>query len=125
MDLLEKIDTFLISEAKSGIDLSPLAKSEIGRYAKGWDKDSVKSLVDTINKRITDGMKYEISFVKKDQSEKTPLMIYRKDSDVIKRNITPENLKAYKKAVEEFLKGTGLKIVGEVKVADWLGFKVA
>jgi RNA binding exosome subunit len=123
MLLMEKIDMFLMGEAKSGVELTPLAKSMF-KMIKGWTKEEVESLVKQISSKVKDGKKYEISFDRYDKGDKTPLIINRRGDDVIKNKITPEVRKEYKESIIDLLKGTGLKITGETKVSDWLAFKV-
>jgi hypothetical protein len=123
MLLFEKIDMFLLGEAKEGIKLTPLASSMVKKL-KGRTKEEIDAIVSEITPKVKDGKMYEISFDRTDKGDKIPLIIYRKGNDVIKRTITPEVHKEYRGTVETFLKGTGLKITGEVKSADWLAFKV-
>lgn len=122
--LLEKIDMFLLAEAKSGAKLTPLGASVVNKL-KGISKEDVDKLVAHINSKVNDGKMYEISFDIRDRGDKTPIIINRRGDDVIKNKITPEVHKEYREAVEDFLKGTGFKIVGELKSADWLAFKVS
>jgi hypothetical protein len=123
MLLFEKIDMFLLGEAKSGIKLTPLALSMI-KSVKGWTREQLDALVSDITPKIKDNNIYEITFDRSDKGEKTALLIYRKSDDVVKRKITPDVHQEYKSTVSGFLKGTDLKISGESKVADWLAFKV-
>jgi len=123
MLLFEKIDMFLLGEAKAGIKLTPLAASMIKKI-KGRTKEEIDALVAEITPKIKDGNMYQISFDRFDKGEKTPLVIYRQGNDVIKNKITPEVHQEYKGTVAEFLKGTDLKITGETKSSDWLAFKV-
>lgn len=122
MQLFEKIDMFLLSEAKTGVSLSVLAKSSTHKL-KGWDKEEIESVVNKMSANVKDDKKYEIAFMWFDKkSEVTPLMIYRKDDDVIKRNLDATKKQEYKKDVESVIKGTGLKVSGETKQADWVAF---
>ena len=133
MDLFDKIDMFLMSEAATGVSLSVLAKSELPKV-KGWDKASIDQVVNKMTANVKDDKKYEIAFIKKfdkknyPQSElvdKIPLVIYRKDDDVVKSKITNDAKTQYKKDVEGVIKGTGMKITGEMKMADWVAFIIA
>jgi len=123
MLLFEKIDMFLLGEAKAGIKLTPLAASMIKKI-KGRTKEEIDALIAEITPKIKDDNMYQISFDRFDKSEKTPLVIYRQGNDVIKSKITPEVHQEYKATVAGFLKGTDLKITGETKSSDWLAFKV-
>jgi RNA binding exosome subunit len=123
MLLMEKIDMFLLAEAKSGLELTPLAKSML-KSLKGRTKEEIDALVAEISPRVKDGKKYELSFDRFDKGDKIPLVINRRGDDVIKNKITPEVRKEYKETVVDLLKGTGLKITGETKTSDWLAFKV-
>ena len=123
MLLSEKIDMFLLGEAKSGIKLTPLAVSMIKKL-KGRTKEEIDALVAHINPKVNDGNMYQISFDRFDKSEKTPLLIFRQGNDVIKSKISPETHQQYKTEVANFLKGTDFKITGEEKSADWLAFRV-
>lgn len=132
MDLFDKIDMFLMSEATTGVSLSVLAKSELPKV-KGWDKASIDQVVSKMTANVKDDKKYEIAFIKKfdkknyptEEDAKVPLVIYRKDDDVIKSKITNDVKTQYKKDVEGVIKGTGMKITGEMKMADWVAFIIA
>lgn len=123
MLLFEKIDLFLLGEAKAGIKLTPLAISMVKKLT-GRTKEEIDALVAHINPKVNDGKMYQISFDRYDKSDKTPLVIYRQGNDVVKKSISPEVHKEYKDTVMGFLKGTGFKITGETKSSDWLAFKV-
>ena len=123
MLLFEKIDMFLLGEAKAGIKLTPLAASMLKKL-KGLTKEEVDTLIAHISQKLKDGQVYEMSFDRFDNGDKTPIIIYRKGNDVIKSKITPEVHQEYKSEVTDFLKGTDFKITGETKSADWLAFKV-
>lgn len=123
MLLFEKIDMFLLGEAKSGISITPLGLSLLKKL-KGITKEDVEKFVSHVNSKVKDGNMYQISFDTRDTGDKTPMIIYRRGDDVIKSKITPEVYKEYKETVEDFLKGTGFKIVDEIKSSDWLAFKV-
>jgi C-terminal processing protease CtpA/Prc len=115
---------FLLSEAKSGAKMTPLMKSLVPRQ-ESWTKEEINALVDKIAKNAN-GKMYELNFAKSDSAlAKTPLTIYRRGDDVIKRNMKPEDLKEYKKEIEAVLKGTGMKIIADWKSADWASFKIA
>lgn len=113
MMLLEKLDMWLLVEAPA--KLTPLAKSMI-RLQDIWTKETLDDLVDGVAKNAKDKKRYEITFSDRKTGQ---LAIYRRGDDVLKRNMSKEDIAAFRKEIKDVLKGTGMKIVGDAKSADW------
>ena len=113
MRLNEKLDMFLMGEAS--VKLTPLAKSSI-RLQDNWSKQELDDLVANLTKNVKDKMKYEVTLNRKEGT----LGIYRRGDDVLRRNMGKEDVAKFKKEIQAIVKGTGLKIVGDAKSADWV-----
>lgn len=117
MRLDEKLDLFLMSEAVS-VKLTPYAKSYI-RLQDVWTKDELDTIVTKLAKNAGD-KKYEVTFGK-DGS----LAIYRRGDDVVLRKMSPEDKKNLKAEITNLVKGSGLKVTGDAKSADWMSVIVS
>lgn len=113
MRLVKKLGEFLMTEAS--VKLTPLAKSSI-RLQDVWTKDELDTIVDNLIKNVKGSMKYEVSLDRKTGK----LSIYRKGDDVMKGKMSKDEIKTFLGEIGALVKGTGLKIVGDAKSADWI-----
>lgn len=112
MDLLDKLSMYLIGEAVA-VKMTPYGKSYIKLQDK-YTKEELDQLVDKMASKAGD-YKYEVSFGK--GSDRDKLVIYRKSQ--IKRGMSPDETKAFRQEITNLIKGTGLRVVGDTKSADW------
>lgn len=116
-----------MNEAAASVKLTPYAKSYI-RLQNTWTKEELDKVVDDISKNVKNNMKYEINFHGKaskskssfEDGKKQTLSIYRRGDDVILKNMDASAKKDFKKEIQDLLKGTDMKVVGDSKSADWM-----
>jgi C-terminal processing protease CtpA/Prc len=121
MILDEKIKMFLMAEAVS-VKLTPLAKSSV-RLQDVWEKEELDNLIDKMASNNKSEYKYEISLIRKDKNKK--VMVYRRGDEQTKRNMNKEGIDMFKKEITGLLNGTGMKVVGDAKSADWVSIVIS
>lgn len=110
-----------MAEAVS-VKLTPLAKSSV-RLQDVWEKDELDNLVDKMASNNKSEYKYEISLIRKDKNKK--VMVYRRGDEQTKRNMNKEGIDMFKKEITGLLNGTGMKVVGDAKSADWVSIVIS
>lgn len=113
MDITSKLDMFLMTEA-AVVKMTPYGKSYV-KLQTIFSQEELDTILSKMESNAQDKMKYEVSFGK--TKDKDKLIIYRKG--LIKKSMSPEDTKAFRQEMTGVLKGTGLKIVGDTKSADW------
>ena len=114
-DITTRIEEMLLGEA--AVKLTPLGKSVIP-HQDAWTKEEIDSVISKMDTNAGDKMKYEVSLDRK--ANKKTLTIYRRSDDLVKRKMDKEGIEAFKQEVTGLIKGTGLKVVGDGKSADWV-----
>jgi len=124
MDITKKMDMWLMSEAAMPVKLTPYGKSYI-RLQDDWSKEELETLISKLTKNAN-GKKYEVSFAKGPEKKLSvsPLIIYRRGDDVVRHKMSDDQVKDFKKEMASLIKGTGLKVVGDGRSADWMSIIV-
>ena len=122
MSVTKRID-MLLSEAVAAVKVTPYAKSAL-RLHPEWTQEELDAAVKAFAKNAG-GNKYEVTFAGKKSGSDKALSIYRRGDDVLKRNMSKDDMAAFKKEIEGVIKGSGYKVVGDGKNADWMAVYVA